>query len=547
LCNGLTSLDIPEEVTSIGNEAFCGCIGLSSITIPEGVTSIEAYTFAYCTGLTSVDIPESVTSIGNYAFYYCTSLTEITIPASVTSIGSSAFFYCTSLSSIIIEHGMLDLPIYFLTETSFRDDLKFYVPMSVISVGGQAPFSFTPPSNTTLSGKPTIYGIKESFITVWAEANSIKLQKIDGKVTKWDDNNDIWLKIPYQYIIETSMPDNIALKFEIVSGRLPDGLGLMQKGGVYEGLTMLAGQFYGAPLETGEFPLEVEVRADVGGWNYLLDLQEITLTVEEPEGDLGDVALAQSNDYPVAAAIGEATGEIDGISVDYVLTAVRDEVGDRVFKVADVDLNGDDVIDEADSNFPYFVHFWIDGQVLVWGGDYYADPGSTIVTVEAKTFQTLNNSEHTVAAEFSINGVQTVAAQKFTLNLTNPADPEDTDDPDVPGADTGVPGNTGGSQNAVPARGSTDGAGESGAVNVPNTARITTGEGEAAITVPRDAAPGAAGGSEEGAEDTGDAEGAENTADSETTANAETDAPLPDAAAAALTGAAVIRRNRGAE
>ncbi|MBQ4143359.1 MAG: leucine-rich repeat domain-containing protein, partial [Thermoguttaceae bacterium] len=48
-----------------------------------------------CTSLTSVTIPNSVTSIGNYAFFLCKSLTSVTIPESVTSIGNSAFIGCS--------------------------------------------------------------------------------------------------------------------------------------------------------------------------------------------------------------------------------------------------------------------------------------------------------------------------------------------------------------------------------------------------------------------------------------------------------------------
>lgn len=54
-----------------------GCSGLTSITIPNGVTSIGNNAFDGCSGLTSVTIPDSVTIIGYCAFYDCNSLTSI--------------------------------------------------------------------------------------------------------------------------------------------------------------------------------------------------------------------------------------------------------------------------------------------------------------------------------------------------------------------------------------------------------------------------------------------------------------------------------------
>ena len=103
-CKGLTSITIPDSVTSIGSYAFY-YTSLASITIPDSVTSIGSYAFGY-TRLASVTIPNSVTSIGGGAFDNCRSLTSITIPNSVASIGVSAFAYCTSLASITIPNSV---------------------------------------------------------------------------------------------------------------------------------------------------------------------------------------------------------------------------------------------------------------------------------------------------------------------------------------------------------------------------------------------------------------------------------------------------------
>ena len=77
-CSGLTSVTIPDSVTSIGGYAFSGCSGLTSVTIGNGVTSIGYQAFSGCSGLTSVTIGNGVTSIGDFAFYYgCYKLIEV--------------------------------------------------------------------------------------------------------------------------------------------------------------------------------------------------------------------------------------------------------------------------------------------------------------------------------------------------------------------------------------------------------------------------------------------------------------------------------------
>ena len=102
-CTGLTSITIPDSVTSIGTKAFYGCTGLTSITIPDGVTNIGWYAFSGCASLTSITIPDSVTNIGEDAFSYA-GLASIKFQGTkaqwyaikgINEIGAHCTVYCT--------------------------------------------------------------------------------------------------------------------------------------------------------------------------------------------------------------------------------------------------------------------------------------------------------------------------------------------------------------------------------------------------------------------------------------------------------------------
>ena len=128
-CSSLTSVTIPNSVTSIGSYAFRDCSSLTSVTIGNSVTSIGSSAFYGCSSLTSVTIGNSVTSIGNHAFYGCSSLTSVTIGNSVTSIGNHAFRDCSSLTSVTIGNSVTSIGIYAfegcfsLTKTNYTGDI----------------------------------------------------------------------------------------------------------------------------------------------------------------------------------------------------------------------------------------------------------------------------------------------------------------------------------------------------------------------------------------------------------------------------------------
>ena len=135
-CRSLTSITIPNSVTTIGESAFNYCSSLTSVSIPNSVTSIGGSAFRNCSSLTSVSIGNSVTDIGAYAFYNCSSLTSIDIPNSVTSIGGSAFRGCTSLTSVTIPNSVTSIGNYAFEDCSSLTSVS--IGNSVTSIGNRA-------------------------------------------------------------------------------------------------------------------------------------------------------------------------------------------------------------------------------------------------------------------------------------------------------------------------------------------------------------------------------------------------------------------------
>ena len=98
----ITSIEIPSNVTTLGDCVFQGFSGLTSLDLPAGITEIGSSAFQDCSGLTSLTLPAGITSIGSYAFLRCSGLTSLTLPAGITKIGAGTFAYCSGLTSIYV-------------------------------------------------------------------------------------------------------------------------------------------------------------------------------------------------------------------------------------------------------------------------------------------------------------------------------------------------------------------------------------------------------------------------------------------------------------
>ena len=174
-CSSLTSVTIPNSVTSIGKSAFSGCSSLTSVTIPNNVTSIRDYTFQNCSSLTSATIPNSVTSIGSWAFKDCSSLTSVTIPNSVTSIVEEAFKDCYKLTSVTINSDAIVSKKYSYTSDIskiFGSHVKEYIiGNKVKSIGDYAFYSCSSLTSVTIPDSVTSIG--ESAFKICYKLTSI--------------------------------------------------------------------------------------------------------------------------------------------------------------------------------------------------------------------------------------------------------------------------------------------------------------------------------------------------------------------------------------
>ena len=196
--NSLTSIVIPEGVTTIDGIAFEGCGNLTTVVLPQSLTNLGAYAFAECSNLSEINIPEGITEIRQETFYRCYALESLTLPNSITSIGKGAFWLCTGLSQINIPESVTTIG-----EQAFQscgELTEIVIPSSVTSIGNRAFYKCEKLTSATILGKDTIlgtelfdqatgvprvvtiYGYTDSTAETYASDNGIPFVALDATV-----------------------------------------------------------------------------------------------------------------------------------------------------------------------------------------------------------------------------------------------------------------------------------------------------------------------------------------------------------------------------
>jgi len=175
----ITSIIIPDSVTTIGIRVFQSCTVLKTVTLPNFITSISGYCFQWCYALTSIVIPSLVTLIDIQAFYQCVTLASINLPYGLLTIGNQVFAN-SALTSIIIPDTVTSIGASVFYNSAYLASVK--VPRSLAAFPGGfcqgLPIpSFIFSSNVTSIGGSAFQSCQSlSFVTIPSGVTNIAAQ-----------------------------------------------------------------------------------------------------------------------------------------------------------------------------------------------------------------------------------------------------------------------------------------------------------------------------------------------------------------------------------
>lgn len=183
--SNLTSVVLPNGLTSIGDRAFAGT-SLTQVTIPASVTDIGSEAFNDAKKLASVTFNDGLKTIGDSAFDGCSLLNTVALPNSLTKLGKSAFLYAgrdaaTADGTLTIGGGLTEIP-----ERAFMGMSKtggaVAIPSGIVSIGTYAFY------NTGFSSVSIPDGVTTIGASAFASTKQLKAVTLPGSVSTLGNN-----------------------------------------------------------------------------------------------------------------------------------------------------------------------------------------------------------------------------------------------------------------------------------------------------------------------------------------------------------------------
>lgn len=175
----MVKVKLGKRVTTIGNRAFYACWSLTDINIPEGVTSIGQLAFGQCLALEHINLPNSITHIGKWAFDDCRVLKSLIIPEKITIVEEAIARNCYELAEVVIPEGVSTIGIQAFASTNLTE---VTIPSTVTEIMNMAFNNCTnittvyckpttpPATNWTIFDNTGVFGDKSGVIYVPAES-----------------------------------------------------------------------------------------------------------------------------------------------------------------------------------------------------------------------------------------------------------------------------------------------------------------------------------------------------------------------------------------
>ena len=324
-CRNLVVVTIPATCVFVGEYAFSGCSSLETVTIAEGVEHIGNYCFENCVALSKIVVPDSCIYLGKYAFYNCSAMESATIGISVPAIGDYTFYNCESLATIVIGIKVESIGDYAFYNTGLT---KLATPVALANIGdyafaecaaltqlalkgglvtiGEGAFkndsllsTLTLPANVNDIGAYAFYGcsslasisiptgVSEIKDFTFAYCSSLSNVTFKGTITSIGISafyRDALTSVTLSEGLE-SIGANAFAYNNLATVYLPSSLTYLGEQAFYEC----------ALLETVSIP----DRADVGGYAFSKNTNDLTITIRYNKGTISDYMLYNSDVYKV--------------------------------------------------------------------------------------------------------------------------------------------------------------------------------------------------------------------------------------------------------